>query len=148
MREHPTGRRWILGLVLALAIVVPGCGPPVEPSASGGTFATTIAAPAQTGIVRFSDLPPVLVTELPLEALDTLDLIAAGGPFPFDRDGLTFQNREGLLPERAPGHYREFTVITPGEPTRGARRVVAGDDGELFYTDDHYRSFFEITPED
>ncbi|MBT8241083.1 MAG: ribonuclease [Acidimicrobiia bacterium] len=97
---------------------------------------------------QFSSLPPVLVTELPIEALDTLELIASGGPYPFDRDGLTFQNREALLPDFPRGHYREFTVITPGESTRGARRIVAGADGELYYTADHYNSFREIVYED
>jgi ribonuclease T1 len=93
-------------------------------------------------------LPPILVTELPIEALDTLELIYQGGPYPFDRDGLTFQNREALLPDFPRGHYREFTVITPGESTRGARRIVAGADGELYYTADHYSSFREIVYED
>ncbi len=97
---------------------------------------------------QYSDLPPVLVTELPIEALDTLELIAAGGPYPFDRDGLTFQNREGILPDFGRGHYQEFTVITPGESTRGARRIVSGADGELYYTADHYNSFREIVVED
>jgi ribonuclease T1 len=97
---------------------------------------------------QYSDLPPVLVTELPVEAIDTLELIATGGPYPFDRDGLTFQNREGILPDFDRGHYREFTVITPGESTRGARRIVSGADGELYYTADHYNSFREIVIED
>jgi len=79
--------------------------------------------------------------ELPPEALDTLDLIADGGPFPFDRDGITFQNRERLLPQKPRGYYREYTVITPGESDRGARRIIAGEDGELYYTADHYDSF-------
>lgn len=93
---------------------------------------------------RFSDLPVVDTNELPIEAIETLLLIADGGPYPFDRDDLTFQNREGLLPERPQGHYREYTVITPGENDRGARRVVAGADGERYYTADHYSSFREI----
>lgn len=79
--------------------------------------------------------------ELPPEALETLALIAAGGPFPYDRDGITFQNRERLLPSKPRGYYREYTVITPGENDRGARRIIAGENGELYYTDDHYESF-------
>ncbi|MET0218795.1 MAG: ribonuclease domain-containing protein, partial [Burkholderiales bacterium] len=27
---------------------------------------------------------------------------------------------------------------------RGARRIIAGDSGELYYSDDHYRSFRRI----
>lgn len=81
--------------------------------------------------------------QLPAEAYATLRLIEAGGPFPYDRDGTVFQNREGRLPARPRGYYREYTVETPGSPDRGARRIVSGGDPptEFFYTDDHYRSF-------
>ena len=82
--------------------------------------------------------------QLPKEALETLVLIKKGGPFPHERDGVTFGNREKLLPARERGWYREYTVRTPGERTRGARRIVAGRDGTLYYTDDHYRSFKRI----
>lgn len=82
--------------------------------------------------------------QLPREALETIALIRKGGPFPYPRDGVTFGNREKLLPARARGWYREYTVRTPGERTRGARRIVAGRDGTLYYTDDHYRSFRRI----
>jgi len=81
---------------------------------------------------------------LPKEALETLALIRKGGPFPHQRDGVVFGNREKLLPARERGWYREYTVRTPGETTRGARRIVAGRDGTLYYTDDHYRSFRRI----
>ena len=92
----------------------------------------------------FSDLTTISVEELPIEAIDTLDLIASGGPYPFSKDDSTFQNREGILPGAERGHYREYTVVTPGEHDRGARRIVAGADGGLYYTDDHYDSFREI----
>ncbi|MBX3015033.1 MAG: ribonuclease [Caldilineaceae bacterium] len=92
-------------------------------------------------------MPVTTRAELPPEALDTLDLIATDGPFPFERDGITFQNRERLLPQKPNGYYREYTVITPGESDRGARRIVAGEAGELYYTDDHYDSFSWIVTE-
>ena len=82
--------------------------------------------------------------QLPKEALDTIALIRKGGPFPNQRDGVVFSNREKLLPARERGWYREYTVRTPGERSRGARRIVAGRDGTLFYSDDHYRSFKRI----
>jgi guanyl-specific ribonuclease Sa len=83
---------------------------------------------------------------LPAEAHRTLRLIEAGGPFPYDRDGTTFQNRERRLPAQPPGYYREYTVPTPGSPDRGARRIVSGGNPpvEFYYTDDHYRSFRRI----
>ncbi|MET0656366.1 MAG: ribonuclease domain-containing protein [Pseudoxanthomonas sp.] len=80
---------------------------------------------------------------LPVEARDTLALIARGGPFPYSQDGGVFGNREKLLPEKARGYYREYTVYTPGIGHRGARRIVTGGEPpEMFYyTDDHYDSF-------
>ncbi len=129
----------------------PPTSQPPEPTTASTEATTTSDQTNQVEVLppaQYSDLPPVLVTELPAEAIDTLDLIASGGPYPFDRDGLTFQNREGILPDFARGHYREFTVITPGESTRGARRIVSGADGELYYTSDHYNSFREIVFED
>ena len=82
--------------------------------------------------------------QLPQEAIETIALIRQGGPFPHQRDGVVFSNREKLLPARERGWYREYTVRTKGERTRGARRIVAGRDGTLYYTDDHYQSFRRI----
>ncbi len=105
-----------------------------EPSAS---------APAAT-VERASDLPTVRLDELPPEALETWRLIDEGGPYPFRADDGTFRNREGVLPERSNGYYREYTVVTPGEDDRGARRLVVGEGGERYYTDDHYDTFREV----
>jgi ribonuclease T1 len=103
-------------------------------------------APRAADRARSSDLPAARADQLPPEAAETLALIASDGPFPFEKDGATFQNRERLLPIKPPGYYREYTVITPGEGDRGARRIVAGSGGELYYTDDHYASFVEVIP--
>lgn len=89
-------------------------------------------------------LPVVAAAELPAEARDTLALIKRGGPFPYRKDGVVFQNRERRLPAQPSGHYREYTVPTPGARDRGARRIVASSTGEFYYTGDHYRSFRRI----
>jgi len=86
----------------------------------------------------------ILSADLPPEARATVALIRKGGPFPHERDGVAFGNREKLLPAHERGWYREYTVRTPGESTRGARRIVAGRDGTLYYSDDHYRIFKRI----
>lgn len=86
----------------------------------------------------------IAVAELPAEARRTLELMRKGGPFPYERDGLVFGNFEKQLPRRERGYYREYTVRTPGARNRGARRIVAGRGGELYYTDDHYRTFRRI----
>ena len=88
----------------------------------------------------------VTVAELPPEARETLRLIDAGGPFPYRRDGVSFQNRERRLPEQQRGYYREYTVPTPGSRDRGARRIISGDKPPtvFYYTADHYKSFRRI----
>jgi ribonuclease T1 len=86
-------------------------------------------------------LPAVNLADLPPEAAATLALIEAGGPFPYRQDGAVFENREGILPDRSSGYYHEYTVPTPGSADRGARRIVTGENGEMFWTDDHYDSF-------
>ncbi|WP_432277540.1 ribonuclease [Kitasatospora brasiliensis] len=84
----------------------------------------------------------VCLSALPSQASDTLNLIASDGPFPYSQDGVVFQNREGVLPGESYGYYHEYTVITPGSPTRGARRIVTGQAyQEDYYTGDHYATF-------
>jgi len=94
----------------------------------------------------------VSLAELPREAAETLALIKRGGPFPFHKDGIVFQNRERRLQPRQRGYYTEYTVRTPGHADRGARRIIAGrgetgspaTSGEYYYTDDHYETFRRI----
>lgn len=114
-----------LALLLLVLVQVAGCSQP-DGSARG--------LPSHVG------LPP--------EAIETLALIQRGGPFPYRKDGTTFQNRERLLPARPRGYYREYTVPTPGSRDRGARRIVTGGDPPevFYYTADHYRSFRQIEP--
>ena len=93
----------------------------------------------------------VVLSSLPAEAQVTHRLILSGGPFPYDKDGSVFGNRERLLPAQARGFYREYTVKTPGAKNRGARRIVCGgkpptQPEACFYSDDHYASFRRIAP--
>ncbi|MBK6019088.1 ribonuclease domain-containing protein [Streptomyces sp. MBT53] len=83
----------------------------------------------------------VKASQLPAEARQTLTLIDRGGPFPYAKDGVVFGNYEKLLPAQKRGYYHEYTVRTPGSRDRGARRIVTGQGGEIYYTDDHYKSF-------
>lgn len=83
----------------------------------------------------------VAISRLPPEARQTIQAIRNGGPFPYRQDGTIFNNREGRLPYKPRGYYREYTVPTPGAKDRGARRIIAGSGGELYYTDDHYNTF-------
>jgi ribonuclease T1 len=90
----------------------------------------------------------VQVAELPRQGRDTYELIRQGGPFPYDKDGAVFGNRERQLPAERRGYYREYTVSTPGSRDRGARRIVCGGPPRVphacYYTADHYASFRRI----
>ncbi|GAA2202053.1 ribonuclease domain-containing protein [Streptomyces bangladeshensis] len=102
----------------------------------GGTVTATTAdaATLSVGSICYGDLPS--------QAHDTLRLIAQGGPYPYTQDGSVFQNREGVLPGQPTGYYHEYTVKTPGSSTRGARRIVTGEEyREDYYTADHYATF-------
>jgi ribonuclease T1 len=126
----------LVGCLVAGCLLLAGGGATPQPTGREVPTATAVVA-----------LPAgwfggtIGVEALPAEAIDTLLLIEEGGPFPYDQDGSTFQNREGILPDAPRGYYREYTVETPGSPDRGARRIVTGREGERYYTDDHYDSF-------
>lgn len=106
----------------------------------------TDAVPGDAPRRRAGPTPTRADAWLPPEAVATLELIEAGGPFPYRRDGVTFENRERRLPAEPRGYYREYTVPTPGSRDRGARRIVAGGDPPevFYYTADHYRSFRRV----
>ncbi|GAA1117747.1 hypothetical protein GCM10009630_14330 [Kribbella jejuensis] len=116
-------------MVITLAASLFGCS--ADTKSSGDTDPT-------------SGLKYVAVADLPQEAQNTLKLIDQGGPYPYSRDGVVFGNFEKILPKHDRGYYHEYTVTTPGEKDRGARRIVTGNAGERYYTDDHYKSFRRI----
>lgn len=95
-------------------------------------------APARDNSTTISE---AALADLPKEARDTVNLIKKGGPFPYQRDGVTFGNFERRLPTKERGYYKEYTVPTPRARGRGARRIIAGRGGEYFYSADHYKTF-------
>ena len=90
------------------------------------------------------DTTEIAFSELPAEARLTIALIRKGGPFPYAKDGAIFGNREAILPAQHRGYYREYTVKTPGQRARGARRIIWGKSGEFYYTEDHYNHFLRV----
>jgi ribonuclease T1 len=117
--------RWIAALLAALAMALPAAAQRAAPQ----------PAPA------IAEAP---LAQLPPETRQAVTLIRKGGPYLYARDGVVFVNREGQLPREKRGYYREYTVKTPGVRTRGARRIIAGAGGELYYTEDHYNHFVRI----
>ncbi len=90
------------------------------------------------------------VDQLPPQGRDTYQRIQQGGPFPFEKDGIVFGNRERMLPSAKRGYYHEYTVKSPGSQNRGTRRIVCGGAATTpdacYYTADHYASFRKIVP--
>ncbi|RQG99904.1 ribonuclease [Paraburkholderia dinghuensis] len=116
------------------------------------TFATGGLGSAQARSTPSDDVPAnigtIAVGQLPTEAVNTLGLIATGGPYPFEKDGAVFGNFERALPYHRRGYYHEYTVPTPRARNRGARRIVCGgplrQTDDCYYSDDHYASFKRI----
>jgi len=123
-----------LGLILAVVIAV-AIGQRWLPAEVPSTPATS-----QTVAVDLTQFP----AEERQAIQDTVALIKTGGPFPYRQDDTEFSNRERHLPQQAAGYYREYTVETAGSPDRGARRIVSGRAGELYYTRDHYQTFIRL----
>ena len=107
----------------------------------GSALQVQAKGPASDGAGRM-----ISIAELPKQARETYELIGKGGPFPYEKDGVVFGNRERQLPSQKRGFYREYTVKSPGSRDRGARRIVCGGlkpvaPETCYYTDDHYASF-------
>lgn len=121
-----TGMKLVLASILLVAAWVPNLVQAREPVSA--SRATTVS-----------------LAELPRQGVETYHLIRQGGPFPHEKDGAVFGNRERLLPAQKRGYYREYTVATPGSRNRGTRRIVCGGaprtPDACYYTADHYASF-------
>jgi ribonuclease T1 len=128
----------MVGIAAAFAVCSSACARDMTPELA--------AAREQTNTQYASS---IALSALPREAQTTYRLILAGGPFPYDKDGVVFGNREHQLPRHTRGYYREYTVKTPGSRDRGARRIVCGGaqlnrPEACYYTGDHYANFRRI----
>lgn len=131
---------WLLVAFLVLGLLLwQQDGRPWNEASTPAPPVAGVAAPRADAALPGPDV-------LPREARDVLDRIARGGPFAYRQDGGVFHNREGRLPPRPRGYYREYTVATPGARDRGPRRIVTGGHppAEYWYTGDHYRSFMRF----
>ena len=118
-----------------------------------GFLLAALLGTAVTGartVLDTSSLGDIALGALPIQGQETHRLILQGGPFPFDKDGVVFGNRERFLPLHTRGYYREYTVRTPGSRDRGARRIVCGGPAttpdDCYYSADHYANFRQIVP--
>jgi ribonuclease T1 len=157
-------RVWVFSCIVSASVALGGCGKDESRSVAQEPVASASQASGLGQTVREAHAPPaaiqpsrnesreglatVGIAQLPRQAVATLRLIETGGPFPFEKDGVVFGNRERLLPRQPRGYYHEYTVPTPRARDRGARRIVCGGArrqvGECYYSDDHYASFKRI----
>ncbi|MGM9474431.1 ribonuclease domain-containing protein [Pseudarthrobacter sp. YS3] len=152
MRNRSVAALLLTGLTVVVLLAFGGTGvlesltgsptPAVSSGAAAGQGAPGPAAPAGSAApANPSSLAEINESLLPAEARQTLASIRAGGPYRYSQDNKTFGNFERILPRQDSGYYREYTVPTPGESDRGARRIITGSGGEKYYTQDHYDSF-------
>lgn len=89
----------------------------------------------------YSRLPENFITKKQAQELGwnggSLEPYAAGCCIGGDR----FGNYEGLLPAEDGRVFTECDIDTLGADSRGAKRIVFSNDGLIYYTDDHYKSF-------
>ncbi len=137
---------WVL---LAVVLGLAGCeralveeAPPRVEVVATQSGREVVATPS------IAELPGLAqVAEAERAAVVVVHAINAGGPFAYPgKDGSVFGNYERLLPIQPRGYYTEYTVPTPGDRSRGARRIVAGRAADMYYTRDHYRTFVRLTP--
>ncbi|MEV6688884.1 ribonuclease domain-containing protein [Streptomyces sp. NPDC051130] len=153
LRNVPRSLLRALGALFLCAALVTAVGCSGKTPGGETPGAARTGAPASPGTAGPGDggrtgvpgwakgMATVRADALPQQAREVLALIDKGGPYPYRQDGSVFGNFEKALPRHERGYYHEFTVRTPGERDRGARRLVTGSGGELFYTDDHYDTF-------
>jgi guanyl-specific ribonuclease Sa len=89
-------------------------------------------------LYTYGELPDNFITKKEAQALGwsggSLEPYAPGKCIGGDK----FGNYEGVLPQNS---YHECDIDTLGAKSRGAKRIVYSDDGDIYYTQDHYESF-------
>ncbi|AIP02975.1 ribonuclease [Burkholderia pseudomallei] len=139
-------RKWLRNGALASVFAIVAMGN--IGATPGSLVSAAYAREAATVDGAAAQVDTIPASRLPREAATTLSLIAAGGPYPYGKDGAVFGNYERILPKMRRGYYHEYTVPTPRARNRGARRIVCGGPlrrvDNCYYTSDHYNSFKRI----
>jgi guanyl-specific ribonuclease Sa len=100
--------------------------------------------PVEVSGITIRDREKGIVFQGTVNLQPTLDRIAAGRHLEHRNDGTVFGNREKRLPRKPKGYYREYVHPTPGLRGPGPQRLVIGEEGEVYYTPDHYRTFRRV----
>ena len=87
----------------------------------------------------YGELPSNFMTKKEAQALGW----SGGGLDDYAEDmcigGDRFGNYEGILPTE--DSYHECDIDTLNQTSRGTKRLVYSDDGDIYYTEDHYNTF-------
>lgn len=124
------------------SVAAPVAGLSEGAESTAGCRAPSLTTPG-AGVSRW---PLRSLCALPVQATDEWRVITSGQRPTSIRDGIVFDNTGTPLPVERHGYYHEYTVDTPGATSRGARRLITGLGHELYYTDDHYRTFVVVDP--
>ena len=139
---------FLLILLMCLTLFT-GCQQAQEPAAQPSAEATVaedgqytskedVAAYLQT----YGKLPENYITKKEARSKGwqggSLEPYAPGKSIGGDR----FGNREKRLPRE--DQYRECDIDTRGAESRGPKRIVYSDDGDIYYTEDHYETFTQL----
>lgn len=146
-------------IILVLSVILSGCGSEIPKDLTNNNEATiselenkidedgVYSSPEEVAeyIHLYEKLPQNFITKKEAMDLgwdnekgnlwDVTDKMSIGGD--------SFGNREGLLPKSDGRKYYECDVNYEGG-YRGAERIVYSNDGLIFYTNDHYKSFEQL----
>ena len=145
-------KKWIsIGMVLMLSLaVLTGCQDGGQGKAQNQE---TLAAVTENGeydskeevasyLQEYGKLPQNYITKKQARKLGwqggSLEPYAPGKSI----GGDSFGNREKRLPEE--DSYKECDIDTRRADSRGAKRIVYSDDGDIYYTEDHYETFTQL----
>ncbi len=120
-----------------------------RPTAESAAPSDDAVRPGQSDHVAATIVPTQTIRDLDggvayrgdVDVTATLARIEAGKLLRYNNDGSTFQNRERRLPRKPAGYYKEYVHPTPGLSGPGPQRIVVGEQGETYYTPDHYETF-------
>ncbi|MDN4603060.1 ribonuclease domain-containing protein [Paenibacillus sp. F6_3S_P_1C] len=141
-------KKWLGALLIILAtILFTGCS--FETVSLNGSSQENAALTQFDEVAKYisehNELPENYITKKEARELGwepskgNLEKVAPGKSI----GGDVFQNREGLLPKKKGRTWYEADINYSGG-TRGSDRILYSNDGLIYKTTDHYRTFEQI----
>ena len=148
----------LLSVVMMAILFLVGCGPSTKqetPAPKQQAAVTTTIQVQESGtytdkdhvaayVHQFKKLPSNYITKKDAEKLGwkeqgTLDKVAPGKSIGGDR----FGNFEKLVPDKAGRGWKEADIDYV-KGNRNGKRIIYSNDGLIYYTEDHYKSFKQL----